>query len=68
LVVFINTVSRKKPGIPGRLSELVAELKRALKRIAEKKIADSYSISAGFLFGVSVGLSWHATATDKTDI
>lgn len=67
LVAFINTVSCKKPDILGKLAEIVAELKRALKRIAEKKIANSYSISAGFPLGVSVGLTWDTTATDGTD-
>ena len=67
LVVFINTISRKKPDILGKLAELVEELKKALKRIAEKKLADSYSISAGFPLGVSVGLSWNITPTEGTD-
>jgi hypothetical protein len=67
LVAFINTVSCKKPDILGKLAKIVAGLKRSLKRIAEKKIADSYSISAGFPLGVSVGLTWDTTATDGTD-
>ena len=67
MVVFINTISRKKPDILGKLAELVEELKKALKRIAEKKLADSYSISAGFPLGVSVGLSWNITPTEETD-
>jgi|GEM_PF-1732090 len=65
LVAFINTVSSKKPDILGKLAEIVAKLKRALERIAEEKIADSYSISAGFPFGISVGLSWDTDSPEK---
>ena len=66
LVSFINTILSKEPGILGKLAELVEKFKRALKKIAEMKFSNSYSVSAGFPIGLSVGLSWNTLTTKKT--
>jgi hypothetical protein len=68
LVSFISTILCKEPSMLGRLAELVEKLKRALEKIAEMKFSDSYSISAGLPFGLSVGLSWNTPTTKETGV
>lgn len=64
LALFMNTIITEKAGILDKLGGLVEEFRKILKKIAEKKFSDSYSITAGFPFSFSLGLSWK---TDKGD-
>jgi hypothetical protein len=65
LIKFINEVSIKKPDILDKLAEIVSKIKEALRKISEAKLADSYSISAGFPLGISVSLSWNTSKENK---
>ncbi len=67
VIGFINAVIRKKPGILDRLAELISKFKDALARIASSKLADSYSISAGFPLNVSLSLSWNTDLHIESD-
>ncbi|MGA2256391.1 MAG: hypothetical protein ABSG53_17210 [Thermoguttaceae bacterium] len=60
-ISMVSAAATKQPRIVGRLARWIGKLKVSVNSLGKQTGANSISISFGFPWGVSIGLSWPVT-------